>query len=1075
MADDRIDSIINSGKIIPELQSVYDAMNKVLELILQINQAAKNMGFGKSFKEGFDAMKQATSGLNELNKAKAEAIAKESKLKQALLASKNANQELTNQIKQLQLAEARARAERNANKASIISEDGSLNKLRETLNRLRREWDAMGPASRKANQQTLRDIQALDQQVRKLEADTGRYQRNVGNYPKLVGGVTGLLGAFGIATGGAAISKEIFDTTVSLDSLNAALKVVSGSEQEYAKNQQFLLATSERLGLNIIEITKAYKLFYAASTQSGISANETRKIFNSVAEVSANLKLSQEDTNGVLLAFSQIASKGKVQAEELRGQIGERLPGAFSIAAKAIGVTQQQLNKMLQNGEVIASEFLPKFAAELEKTFGVDNRQNIDSLQGSINRLKNEFTRLVSDNQSGLSKFFSMIINFGRESLITFNSLSTEVANLYTQLTNPVQRRLGQFFDIVAQRKSANDPVVAQFQAANPAEQRKLFEDYKALAVASQKQYNDAVSQFGKRSTEARAALLQLIQDADLLTRVNQVLKDQNTAAAPESKKVPTEKELNAAARLQEREIKATADARKADLQTQIDDQKAILDNDKAGFAERMAAAENYYALKGQMAEVDADAEKKRIQVEIGRNKASAAEIKAIDANLKRQQAENTRELGKNIVGILADNADKETKQLASNFQKQKQQLEKQQNNELAGIQDLYKKRIITKQQYEAEELRITNKYDILQLQAEAELQQAVIEILKQRGEPVADAEAKLQEIVNKIRALDLKYFDDTEKQKTDTLQKELDKRHELELQYADRIKDLRSEIVSFLTELGSAQFEREKNRVQDQIDLVEQQSEAEIAAVRASSDSADEKAAKEQAINLQAQAQKQALERKQRDIDARAAQFQKAMSLVQIGITTAESVFKIQAQAAILASNPVTAALAGLAYAQIPVVIAAGALQAAAIAAKPIPRYRFGIDNHPGGAAIVGDGGVNEVVEAPDGRTWITPDHDTLTYLPERYKVHPSVDKYLAAASAGLDKRLPPISSDMHSVDVLTQTVTSELKKHGDRLIQGMERNKTTMIVKNTWSGLKATAVSAQSRIDFLNREIYW
>jgi tape measure domain-containing protein len=35
-----------------------------------------------------------------------------------------------------------------------------------------------------------------------------------------------------------------------------------------------------------------------------------------------------------LLALNQMMSKGTIQAEELRGQLGEALPGAFGIMAK---------------------------------------------------------------------------------------------------------------------------------------------------------------------------------------------------------------------------------------------------------------------------------------------------------------------------------------------------------------------------------------------------------------------------------------------------------------------------------------------------------------------------------------------------------------------------------------------------------------------------------------------------------------------------------------------------------------------------------------------------------------------
>ena len=48
-------------------------------------------------------------------------------------------------------------------------------------------------------------------------------------------------------------------------------------------------------------------------------------------------------------------SKGKVQAEELRGQLGERLPSAFQLAAKAMGMTTAQLDKFMADGKLTAA------------------------------------------------------------------------------------------------------------------------------------------------------------------------------------------------------------------------------------------------------------------------------------------------------------------------------------------------------------------------------------------------------------------------------------------------------------------------------------------------------------------------------------------------------------------------------------------------------------------------------------------------------------------------------------------------------------------------------------------------
>jgi hypothetical protein len=87
-------------------------------------------------------------------------------------------------------------------------------------------------------------------------------------------------------------------------------------------------------------------------------------------------------------------SKGNVQAEELRGQLGERLPGAFQIAARAMGKTTQELNKMLDNGEVLASELLPALAREIRQTFGSGVPDAVDSAQAALGRFQTAWFEL---------------------------------------------------------------------------------------------------------------------------------------------------------------------------------------------------------------------------------------------------------------------------------------------------------------------------------------------------------------------------------------------------------------------------------------------------------------------------------------------------------------------------------------------------------------------------------------------------------------------------------------------------------------------------------------------------------
>ena len=190
--------------------------------------------------------------------------------------------------------------------------------------------------------------------------------------------------------------KEVFDATRKFESLNKAMAFSAGSSGAGAANMAYLRDVTQRLGLELVSTAQGFKTFNIAATQAGISNQESIRIFESVSKAVKVMGLSAEDANGVFLAMGQIISKGNVSAEELRGQIGERLPGAFAIAARSIGVTEAQLNDMLKRGEVLSKDFLPKFADELEKTFGAAAASDVSSLNAEVNLLTNAWTDLLT-------------------------------------------------------------------------------------------------------------------------------------------------------------------------------------------------------------------------------------------------------------------------------------------------------------------------------------------------------------------------------------------------------------------------------------------------------------------------------------------------------------------------------------------------------------------------------------------------------------------------------------------------------------------------------------------------------
>ncbi len=74
----------------------------------------------------------------------------------------------------------------------------------------------------------------------------------------------------------------------------------------------------------------------------------------------------------------QVFSKGKVSAEELSGQLGERLPGAVTLFAKANDMTLPELQKNLKAGTVGLNELM-NFIVELGDTYTETARKIADS------------------------------------------------------------------------------------------------------------------------------------------------------------------------------------------------------------------------------------------------------------------------------------------------------------------------------------------------------------------------------------------------------------------------------------------------------------------------------------------------------------------------------------------------------------------------------------------------------------------------------------------------------------------------------------------------------------------------
>ena len=240
--------------------------------------------------------------------------------------------------------------------------------------------------------------------AQRARKDTNACRVSVGGLGGAVKSANAALGAMGVAVGAvgfARLGQEIVTVTQQFDTIERGLATITGSTAAASANMGFLRDEADRLGLPLATAATQFTKLAAASRGTNLEGAATREIFTSVSEAATVLGLSGEQLEGALRAIEQTMSKGKVTAEELRGQLSERLPGAVQIMARALGVGTDELDKMLQKGQV-TSDALLLFARQLREEFGSGVEEASQRAGAAFARLDNAINSLlVAIGESG--------------------------------------------------------------------------------------------------------------------------------------------------------------------------------------------------------------------------------------------------------------------------------------------------------------------------------------------------------------------------------------------------------------------------------------------------------------------------------------------------------------------------------------------------------------------------------------------------------------------------------------------------------------------------------------------------
>ncbi|WP_161522833.1 tape measure protein [Escherichia albertii] len=338
------------------------------------------------------------------------------------------------------------------------------------------------------------------------------------------------LSSAAVKTAGAFISfqavlsayQRVLEVGLQRASAERSIDFVFGDQSPQVK--KFIQDLTQITGMDTTETQAQFASFGAsATTTMGLEGSE--ELFKNLTGYARLMGRSDEQIQRALTAVSQMASKGQVMAEELKGQLSEALPGATQAFAKALGLTEKQLFDKMKNGDVKASDALPKFAKELGSQINSRGGWKAiqDSTQTMLGNLKNTWNNSLTDifrgSENGLQDFTRSLTTLLNSLGGSGKTLGESLGNLMTSMSHGVDS----LTDISYRVRAFFDEVILVYRSLNDTQKKivdglsdGLIDGLKMLAVAvtAQKAANvaggllnlaNAVTSFGDAVNKAKA------------------------------------------------------------------------------------------------------------------------------------------------------------------------------------------------------------------------------------------------------------------------------------------------------------------------------------------------------------------------------------------------------------------------------------------------------------------------------------------------------------------------------------------------------------------------------------------
>lgn len=850
-------------------------------------------------------------------------------------------------------------AELRTNAREALAAEGSLNQLRAQLVQLKAEAANLDLNSKEFAEASAR-INELNGKIMKAEAAMGDHRRNVGNYASAFNNL-----GFQVQQ----VARELPSLTMG--------------------PQQFFLAISNNLPM----LADAY-----AET---IAKNKKLR--------EENLKLAADQQKQVIPAWKQMLKSivgwqtaivvGITLLTTYGKEVGEFISGLFK-GKKAIDATafaQRQLNQAMRDGTVDAVKesthltLLYKAATDAARSMD-ERREAAEEMQ----RLYPDYFENLNTEDIILGKALEKYESLKTAILETAKARAAE--NLITE-NSEVLLRIGmtdEYKDILSYQKQIlkfqndikklNDAgitggVLIRGLKSNI---RILENDIGDLGKIIAKKFDlpdEAKDDIVGYVESIKASISELSATIDVQDLIGNELGKSGEATGVQS----------AANRLSEKR-RAELELLEAQAQQEVSIQEQIYKDEERAYADRLEAFEKFKEAQQKVLEIQHTAGREELDARLSGGDIDKDTYDAVLSSLDFANSEAFRELtaeqqaaGKELMEAIAEGMMAETTRAV---EQSVQALDSKMQDELLALSARYAAGEINAEEYEKERAAITDRYAVERFNTEIGLldqllnkEELTAEAREETEKAKDDAVLEYQKYINDQRIRENERVGDEE-------EKEAEKREQIAKKEAELKKQLLQEVFNLASALSDAQLEKELARLDKLSEENEQWKEDEIARIERLAEqgviSEEHADADIQAIEDQAAVREEEIEKKRIEAERRNAIFEKAQAVAQAAINTALAI-----TAAL--TSPLTSAV------MIPLIAATGAAQIATILATPLPEYAKGTQDHPGGLAMVGDGGRAEMVVFPDGSVWRTPATDTLVNLPEHTKVLPDYDAVIA------------------------------------------------------------------------------